>query len=611
MNAVSPEATASPHHTLARLRLPPAPDVAGLYIQSGRTAPADPGRLRPGQNLGLGTYFNSWYEGIFDRHCDVGPLRVAVVLAGDFTLTLTRRVPGAPPEIIAVERARGARPELPVTIAVPPPAPGREGGRLCLDIRCDGGEGVFSGGRVETATPPRPVLLAVGVCTYRREETAAGLIRRLLDDPELERLGVLVYVADNGRTLRLKAHPRLSMLPGPNLGGSGGFSRVMREVLRQGRATHLMLLDDDVDCDPESVLRTASFYRYARHDAALAGCMLDARRRLELFEAGAVLGENTVEGVGSPINVRSLGHGRSLDSQEALDAFLSWPDFDYGGFWLFAMPVSFIRRLGLLLPFFLNGDDIEFNLRIRSRLGAPVVVLPPVGVWHAPFYGKFTLSGHYLWVRNLLAVHTLQATSTPWLMVLQLAGAMFRELCLYRYQRVFLLTRAVEDWLRGPAWLDATPALPRARAVEAEALARYGEPLAAPACDGAAPATADGPLSRALRLATLGGHLLPAFLQSADPAILDTGGGQWRKSFRHLRARIVNVAAGTCQEFRLRNGVGLRAYARGLWTLLRAGLAYPELRRRWIAAAPAMCAPEAWERREAEAERGQTPTAAS
>lgn len=608
-------------HVLARLRPPPAwarPELAGLYVQGeefalARNLAGRQARLRPGQALGLGSYFNSWYEGPYLRHCDTGPLHLALRLRGDFALRLVRRPPGQAsgraPEVLATLEVRGAGPEEPVILPCPPPATEGEAGRLCLDLTCLGGpdgEGLFLGGEVRAHAPPRPVTLAVGICTYRREEPAARLVRRLLEDPDLERLGVLVCVADNGGTLRLEEHPRLTVLPGPNLGGSGGFSRVMREVARAGRATHLMLMDDDVDCDPESVLRAVGFFQYARQGVALAGCMLDARDPTRLFEAGAVLGENTAEGVGSPIGVRVLGHGQDLLDQDALDALPGPRSFDYGGFWLFALPVDFVRRLGLLLPFFLNADDIEFNLRIRAGLGAPVVLLPPVGVWHDPFYEKFTLSGHYLWVRNLMAVHALHGTFPPGRMLRQLASGLFRELCLYRYERMEVVRRAVEDLLRGPRWLADTPALPRSREVGAGALALCGQGTPAPCGDEdlhAAPPR-PCPIRAALRLLTLGGHLLPLGAQSATPACVEAGGrGHWRKTLGHTSARARSPRAATCVEHRLRPWLGLRTFALGLLALLRLGLAFRSLAAAWRAEAPRLASPEAWLEREARAGR--------
>ena len=36
---------------------------------------------------------------------------------------------------------------------------------------------------------------------------------------------------------------------------------------------------------------------------------------------------------------------------------------------------------------FIRGDDMEYGARLASR-GVPTVSLPPVAVWHEPFYAK-------------------------------------------------------------------------------------------------------------------------------------------------------------------------------------------------------------------------------
>ena len=74
-----------------------------------------------------------------------------------------------------------------------------------------------------------------------------------------------VIVADQGtnkaariRTSRPRPRclgDRLSIHNQPNLGGSGGYSRVMYEALRNTDCEQILFMDDDIRIEPDSVLR--------------------------------------------------------------------------------------------------------------------------------------------------------------------------------------------------------------------------------------------------------------------------------------------------------------------------------------------------------------------
>ncbi len=52
---------------------------------------------------------------------------------------------------------------------------------------------------------------------------------------------------------------KLVYLRQPNLGGAGGFTRGMYEVSGINEHANLILMDDDILCEPESILRMNAF----------------------------------------------------------------------------------------------------------------------------------------------------------------------------------------------------------------------------------------------------------------------------------------------------------------------------------------------------------------
>ena len=51
---------------------------------------------------------------------------------------------------------------------------------------------------------------------------------------------------------------KLRVIEQPNLGGSGGFSRAMSEAVSRGDSDYVLLLDDDVVCELEGILRAVA-----------------------------------------------------------------------------------------------------------------------------------------------------------------------------------------------------------------------------------------------------------------------------------------------------------------------------------------------------------------
>ena len=241
---------------------------------------------------------------------------------------------------------------------------------------------------------------------------------------------------------------RIHIVEQANAGGAGGFTRGLLEARDLG-ATHVILMDDDVALEPEAILRTARFYSLATTDLAIAGHMLDLFRPTHLYEAGACLDDAKLALV--PMHL-----GAEMAHPGALDRFLDDQPMHYNGWWFMGLPLSLVARLGLPMPCFIRGDDVEYGRRLHDA-GVPLVSMAGIGIWHEPFYAKLGNWHAYYELRNMLVLAACHRPGAHRLITRIAARWIVAELLMFRYQRAALLIRAVEDFLAGPEIFACDP----------------------------------------------------------------------------------------------------------------------------------------------------------
>ena len=296
---------------------------------------------------------------------------------------------------------------------------------------------------VTRAPAANPVRLGIVITTFNRNAEVEEQVT-LLEDLEARGLDYHVYVVDNGRNLELsRRYGATTVVPNPNLGGAGGFTRGLLGVLDEGSFTHAMFMDDDAFCHPEAIVRAAAMLAYAKDPlTAFTGAMNYLHAPAVQYELGGRLAPYGVSSVRMDVNTSEI---------PALHANETAPKPDYGAWWCFLFPVSAVEVLPF--PFFVRGDDIAFSLQNRFKLET----LPGLVAWQPSFEFKIGPPVEYLVHRSFLTMPLL-APRPQWSKASILAGvraAFDLEVDGLRYPIAEAICRALEDVMTGPSfWLN-------------------------------------------------------------------------------------------------------------------------------------------------------------
>jgi galactofuranosylgalactofuranosylrhamnosyl-N-acetylglucosaminyl-diphospho-decaprenol beta-1,5/1,6-galactofuranosyltransferase len=194
---------------------------------------------------------------------------------------------------------------------------------------------------------------------------------------------------------------KLRVINQANLGGSGGFARGMYEAVENG-SDYVLLLDDDIVVEPESIVRLLTFADYCRKPTIVGGHMFDLYSRSVLHTFGEVVDPYRIVPA-QPHADMELRHDFSVANLRQTAWLHRRVDVDYNGWWMCLIPTQVIKEIGLSLPLFIKWDDAEYGLRAREA-GFATVSLPGAAVWHVSWADKDDMVGwqSYFHERNRL-----------------------------------------------------------------------------------------------------------------------------------------------------------------------------------------------------------------
>lgn len=286
----------------------------------------------------------------------------------------------------------------------------------------------------------QPLKIGVSICTFKREEYVKKTMAKLLEFSSKHQW-LSTLVVDNGSALDEMEQDDLRIIHNPNYGGSGGFTRGLIENLERKENDYVLLMDDDIDIDTTAIERMYALLcglRKEYKDSFLSGAMLR-------MEEPCIQHENTA--YWGKIRLHSLGQGWNLaDTQFLLEneAISNYKN-QYAAWWYCCIPVKRISEIGLPLPIFIKGDDIEYGIRNQRE----VIHMNGIGVWHMAFAGKVNAAINYFSDRNMLIINQYADRCNGVTLFTAIVGRLAKRLLKGNFLGVRYLKLAVNDFSAG------------------------------------------------------------------------------------------------------------------------------------------------------------------
>jgi len=448
-------------HIVGRTRLPKSAEVANLYLQySDKTTinySAETLEVvldRQGV-ISTNSYFNSLYESFYAKYTTLDRIFYLLKLEGSFQVSVYRELYGSDSRIL-ISKEKFFNCQLNETVKVQLPELQQwevTKGRMYFELECLSDRGRFQESLLVTSqTPEREVSLAIVACTFKKEAFIKRTVKAILQDRLLQAKSMQIFVVDNGSTLSTTDFGddrRTKLISQRNIGGSGGFTRGIVEALSCARYSHILLLDDDIELESESIYRVIALNEYAKGNLVIAGSMLDLFERDRLYEAGALYNKAAQTKEFKAFNIVRLKHNIKLQNVSNLNLLIEPENIDSAGFYFFCVSRNIFESVGLLLPLFLKVDDTEFCLRVQAKFGSETIVaFPGIAVWHEPFFAKYSIWDYYYY-RNDLIAQAIHGTLRYADAIAHFTKAIFSSLLVFDYKKACMVIQAFEDYLQG------------------------------------------------------------------------------------------------------------------------------------------------------------------
>ncbi|OZC69153.1 glycosyl transferase [Rhodococcus sp. 15-725-2-2b] len=493
--------------------------------------------------------------------------------------------------------------------------PFEDGGWIWFDITSDSEVVLESAGWYAPIEAPGEATVAVGIPTFNRPTDAVKALVALGSDPLVLDVIQAVIMPDQG-TRKAKDEPgfdeaaaalggRLAIHDQANLGGSGGYSRIMYEALNNTACQHILFMDDDIEIEPDSILRALAMSRFAKVPTLVGGQMLNLQARSHLHVMGEVIDRSNFMWTGAQ-NVE-YDHDFSEDPLRTSKLLHRRIDVDYNGWWMCMIPRVVAEELGQPLPLFIKWDDAEYGLRAREA-GYPTVTLPGAAIWHMAWSDKDDAIDWqaYFHLRNRLVVASLHMPGDGKGLVLDTIKATVKHLLCLEYSTVAIQNLAIRDFLAGPEHiLEILPtALPTVHALRKEFpdAVVVGSSTELPLASGEEVGAVGLPTNPLAKIGRLAKGLLhnakPAHTQHHDRPQLNvpTLDARWFL-LSQVDGVTVTTADGRGVVYRKRDRQQAAALLKEALTLRKQLAAeFPALKARYRDAVPHLTSKETWER---------------
>jgi galactofuranosylgalactofuranosylrhamnosyl-N-acetylglucosaminyl-diphospho-decaprenol beta-1,5/1,6-galactofuranosyltransferase len=365
-------------------------------------------RVRSGEQISFGTYFNAFPASYWRRWTSVRDIRLVVTTRGTGAVTVYKSNARG-----SVQRVDGRRVDGTTTSVFELSLkPFGDGGWYWFDLAASSTELVLEGAQWEAAGGPgRAGQVTLEITTMNKPDFCLNNARILAENPDVLEDVKEILIVDQGTqkvedqegfaAVRDALGGKLRIINQANLGGSGGFARGMYEAVENG-SDYALLLDDDIVVEPESIVRLLTFADHCRNPTIVGGHMFDLYNRSILHTFGEVVDPYRFVPA-LPHADMDVRHDFSIANLRQTAWLHRRVDVDYNGWWMCLIPTKVIREIGLSLPLFIKWDDAEYGLRAREA-GIATVSLPGAAVWHVSWLDKDDLVGWqaYFHERNRL-----------------------------------------------------------------------------------------------------------------------------------------------------------------------------------------------------------------
>lgn len=453
-------------------------------------------RLPGGSEVSFETYFNALPASYWKRWSQLDSVVLAMDIAGSARVDVYRsKIDGTRVAVSgAVVSDRRAEFEVPLSHF-------EDGGWLWFDITADTDVVVSNAGWYAPQAPqaqrmpdgtevgPFEKKITVGIPTFNRPKDVINALQALASDPDVDAVIDAVLVPDQGTDhpadhegyAELVEHfgERFREFRQGNLGGSGGYSRIMFEAqggfdtLGQASkgAPYILFMDDDIVIEPDSVLRSVQAARYANSPIIVGGQMLNLQDRAKLRSMGEIVDRDVFMWAGAkyvhydhdferhplsdrgnpaaPVNTDVIAR-RDPEVYGSRDLHRRI-DVDFNGWWMCMFPRVVAEQMGQPLPLFIKWDDTEYSLRAAAA-GFPTATWPGVAIWHMAWADKDDAIDWqaYFHVRNRLIVAALHHDGSPAGLLRTMRKSTFKHAMCLEYSTLAIQIEAMKDFLAGP-----------------------------------------------------------------------------------------------------------------------------------------------------------------
>jgi galactofuranosylgalactofuranosylrhamnosyl-N-acetylglucosaminyl-diphospho-decaprenol beta-1,5/1,6-galactofuranosyltransferase len=461
-----------------RGRIPPAAPNAAIEPDPHAVLGRRRYRVTESARISFGTYFNAFAASYWRQWTVVTDVSLHVRISGDeASVIVYRSMPDGRSQRVDDRTVSGADPvDLRFDLSL---ASFADGGWYWFDVIAGPQPAVLEEASWEADVPVERSAtgsVTIGITTMNRPDFCASLLTQIGADDDVHAVLDEVVVAEQG-TRKVADDPqfpaaetslrgKLRVIEQGNMGGSGGYARAQLETLEAGRSTYMMCMDDDVVCEPESIVRAVTFGDLCRRPTIVGGHMFSLFAKSRLHSFGEIINKYRFWWM-SPPTVQSDWDfaERNLRSSRWLHRRI---DVDFNGWFMCLIPTEVLRTVGLSLPLFIKWDDSEFGVRAAEH-GFPTVTLPGTAVWHIPWTDKNDALDwqSYFHQRNRTIAALLHSPyDHGGRVVRESFNHQVKHLFALQYSTAELRHLALEDVLAGPERLhaDLTTKLPELQA---------------------------------------------------------------------------------------------------------------------------------------------------